>query len=271
MDIKLSGPQRANLRTDVLAHRSKSSLNDIDYARSVLHVSLNTFKKCIGDAPDLILKQRTFNTIVANIGGIPKRFGGMVGGALPPSEFGGYAKADYHYLAGRYMLYRRAIDNGVDITRAVLEISWNESLSCLSFVETRRFNTDGKWRSNNFKGNVYMHAERVLMGLLAIDKGDTRLTLLHIPTRHVSGSVFGALRSSGVVVTHGYPKRFFQPVVSPVTIEAIAPSKKSMSANAICITLALDSADYARIAEDLRVAEEHAVVMTPLMWRNAQK
>jgi hypothetical protein len=271
MDIKIAGPQRANLRTDVLVHRSKSSLNDVDYARSVLHVSLNTFKKCIGGDPELILKQRTFNTIVANIGGIPKRFGVVGGGALPPSEFGGYAKADYDYLVGRYILYRRAIDNGHEITRAVLDISWTESLACLSFVETRRFNTDGKWRSSDFKGNIYMHAERVLMGLLAIDNGDTRLTLLHIPTRHVSGSVFGGLRSSGVVLTHGYPKRFFQPVVSPVTIEAIPSTKKSMSANAICITLAPGAPDYARAAEDLRVAEEHAVVMTPLMWRDAQK
>ncbi len=271
MDIKISGPQRVNLRTDVLSHRSKSSLNDVDYSRSVLHVSLNTFKKCVGDAPELILKQRTFNTIVANIGGIPKRFGGVVAGVVPPSEFGGYAKADYGYLVGRYLLYRRAIDNGFEITRAVLEISWNESLSCLSFVETRRFNSDGKWRSSDFKGNIYMHAERVLMGLLAIDNGDARLTLLHIPSRQVSGSVFGGLRSSGVVLSHGYPKRFFQPVVSPVTIEAIPPTRKSMSANAICITLAPGSPDYARVAQDLIVAEEHAVVMTPLMWRSAQR
>ena len=270
MDIKIAGARRADLRADVLGHRSKSSLNDAEYARSVLHVSLNTFKKCIGGEPELILKQRTFNNIVANIGRAPKHFGVAAAGVLPPSEFGGYAKADYAYLAGRYIIYRRAIDNGHEITRAVLEISWNESQSCLSFVETRRFNTDGKWRSSDFKGNIYMHAERVLMGLLAIDNGDTRLTLLHIPSRHVSGSVSGVLRSSGVVLTHGYPRRFFQPVVSPVTIEAIPPAKKSMTANAICITMAPGAPDYARVAQDLIVAEEHAVVMTPLMWRSAQ-
>ena len=116
-----------------------------------------------------------------------------------------------------------------------------------------------------------MHAERVLMGLLAIDNGDTRLTLLHIPSRHVTGSVFGAVRSSGVVVTHGYPKRFFQPVVSPVTIEAMPSAKKNASANELCVTLKPGMPDYASAAEDLRIAEENAVVMTPLMWRDAQK
>jgi hypothetical protein len=112
-----------------------------------------------------------------------------------------------------------------------------------------------------------MHAERVLMGLLAIDNGDVRLTLLHIPSRNVYGTQLGTIRTSGVVLTHGYPKCYFQPVVSAVTLEAIGPSLSKMSANALCGVLTPIDPDYAAAAEEIRIAEDHAAVMTPLMAR----
>jgi hypothetical protein len=42
-----------------------------------------------------------------------------------------------------------------------------------------------------------MHEERILMGLLVIDKGDVRLTLLHVPSRRAHGTNLGLMRTSG--------------------------------------------------------------------------
>jgi hypothetical protein len=272
MDITLAGRQRAHLRTDLLTHRARSPLTDAEYVRTVLRISLNTFKKCVGEGSSLTLKRRSFNSIVANAGLDGRRYGAKEQAPAPPDEHGGYTKAEYGYMIGRYLLHRRSFLNGIDITRAVLDITWNESLSCLAFNEMRRYKTPaGVWQSNDISGTIYMHPERVLMGLLAIDKGDARLTLLHIPSRHAYGTNLGTIRTSGVVLTHGYPKRFFQPVVSAVTIEAVDPSRRNLSPNVLGAPITRGSADYNAVAEDLRVAEEHAIVLTPLMWRAGEK
>ena len=271
MDITLTGRQRTQLRADLVAHRARSTLTDAEYVRTVLRVSLNTFKKCVGDGASLTLKRRSFNSIVANAGLDGRRYGAKEQAPAPPAEHGGYTKAEYGYIIGRYLLHRRSFQNGIDITRGVLDITWNDSQSCLAFNEMRRYKTPaGAWQANDIVGTIYMHPERVLMGLLAIDKGDARLTLLHIPSRHAFGTNLGTIRTSGVVLTHGYPKRFFQPVISAVTIEAVDPSKRHLSPNALSTPIPRGSAEYNAIAEDLRIAEEHAVVLTPLMWRAAK-
>jgi hypothetical protein len=270
MDIILTGEERIRFRESLRAVRSRSSLNDAEYARDVLRVSLNTFKKCLAEAPDLRLKQRSFNNIVSNIGLDRNTFDSNRLPLPPPMTYGGYTKSEFSYLIGRYLLFRRSFQNGVDISKAVLDISWSDSLSCLVFNEMRRYKTDGNvWQSNDIKGTIYMHAERVLMGLLAIDGGDVRLTLLHIPSRNVYGTQMGTIRTSGAVLTHGYPKRYFQPVVSAVTLEAIGPTLKRLAPNDICGILTKDDPEYAAAEEELRIAEDHAAVMTPLMARAA--
>lgn len=270
MDVVLSGRQRQQFRTALASHRTRSTLTDADYVGTVLRVSLNTFKKCVGPSPQLTLKRRSFNAIVANAGLDARRFGANEQAPLPPDEYGGYTRAEYGYMIGRYLLHRRSFQNGVDITRAVLDIAWDESRTCLTFKEMRRYkNANGTWQTNDMAGHIYMHPERVLMGMLAIDKGDVRLTLLHIPSRHAYGTNLGTMRTSGVLLTHGYPKRFFQPVISAVTIEAVEPSKRTVSPNVLCAPVVRGSTEYDAIAEDLKVAEEHAVVLTPLMWRAA--
>ncbi len=225
MDIVLKEEQRAQFRADIARHRASSPYNDADYARLVLRVSLNTYKKCVGSGDALTLKTRVYRSIVGNIGLDHATYKVGVSLAAQAPEFGSYSRADFGYLVGRYLLYRRSFQDGIAISRAVLDIDWNDQLSCLSFIEMRRYKVDGgAWQANDIKGNIHIHAERVLMGLLAIDNGDARLTLLHIPSRLTIGTTMGTIRSSGVVITHGYPKRFFQPVVSPVTIEAIGPT-----------------------------------------------
>lgn len=268
MSNVIAGKRRAHLRAVLTEHRAKSALTDAEYVRQILGVSLNTFKKCVGPDPELTLSRQSLNRIVANAGLDPSRLGSTVPAAIATMDSGGYTKADFGYLAGRYLLFRRSFQTGLDISRAVLDFSWNEGQSCLTFVEARRLKTEaGVWQANDFTGKIYIHQERVLMSLLAIDKGDVRLTLLHIPARHVYGTNLGLVRTSGAVLTHGYPKRFFQPVVSAVTIEAVEPSKRSASPNTLCKTITRGMAEYASAAEELRVAEEHAVVLTPLMWR----
>ena len=272
MNIGLSDKKRAHLRAALAEHRAKSALTDAEYVRQVLGISLNTYKKCIGPGAELSLSRQSFNRIVANAGLDPGRLGSPVPAPIATMDFGGYTKSEFGYLAGRYLLYRRSIQTGLDISRAVLDISWNENQSCLTFVECRRLKSNaGTWQANDFTGKIYIHPERVLMSLLAIDKGDVRLTLLHIPARHVYGTNLGLVRTSGAVLTHGYPKRFFQPVVSAVTIEAVEPSKRAASPNTLCKTITQGMPDYADAAEELRVAEEHAIVLTPLMWRTKVK
>ena len=268
MTISIAGKKRAHLRAALAEHRARSTLTDAEYVRQILGVSLNTYKKCIGPAAELSLSRQSINRIVANAALDPSRLGATAPAPVATQDFGGYTKADFGYLAGRYLLYRRSFQTGLDISRAVLDISWSENQSCLTFVECRRLKTEtGAWQANDFAGRIYIHQERVLMSLLAIDKGDVRLTLLHIPARHVFGTNLGLVRTSGAVLTHGYPKRFFQPVVSAVTIEAVESSKRSASPNTLCKTISPGMPDYAAAAEELRIAEEHAVVMTPLMWR----
>jgi hypothetical protein len=266
--ITLTGRQRNQLREDLLAHRATSALNDADYVRDILRVSLNTYKKCIGPVEKLSMKRHSFNNIVANTGFDPGRFGAKTVTPAQPMHFGGYTKAEYGYMVGRYFLYRRSFQNDEGITRAVLDISWSDSLSCLTFKELRRFKSDaGVLQANDMSGHIYMHAERVLMGLLAIDNGDARLTLLHVPSRTAHGTNLGLMRTSGALLTHGYPKRFFQPVVSPITLEVVEPSKRTQSPNALCKFITPNMPEYAGVAAALQMAEEHACVMTPLVWR----
>ncbi len=232
MDVVLTGAQRAKLREDITRHRAISPYNDADYAQKILRVSLNTFKKVVGPEERLGLKQRIFRTIVGNADLDATAYGAGLNMPMQSPQFGGYSRADFGYLIGRYLIYRRSFQDGVAISRAVLDIQWNDPLACLSFVEMRRYKIDGgAWQANDIRGYIHMHAERVLMGMLAIDEGDVRLTLLHIPSRLAIGTPVGTVRSSGFVLTHGYPKRFFQPVVSPVAIEALGPSLRGQSPN----------------------------------------
>jgi hypothetical protein len=269
MDVTLTGENVVFFRKSLRTARSRSPLNDAEYARDILRVSLNTLKKCLADGPDLRLKQRVFNSIVSNAGLDINSFQSINLSLQPPSLYGGYTKNEFSYLIGRYLLHRRSFQNGTDISKAVLDISWSDSQSCLIFNEMRRYKTDGNiWQSNDIKGMIYMHAERVLMGLLALDQGDVRLTLLHIPSRNVYGTQLGTIRTSGVVLTHGYPKRYFQPVVSAVTMEAIGPTLSKLSPNDICGLITEGDPEYQTVEQELRIAENHAIVMTSHMARD---
>lgn len=107
-----------------------------------------------------------------------------------------------------------------------------------------------------------------MMGLLCIDRGDARLTLLHVPPRHAFASKLGTSESLGVVVTHGYPKRFFQPVVSPIAIKSVEPRKRHDPPETLCKVLKPGNAEYDTAHQHLRIAEEQSCEMTSLTWRS---
>src|SRR5687768_10812330 len=67
MNITISGSYRKEFAAHLRSHRDSYSLNDADYARNVLRISLNTFKKCIQESDDtLSLKRQTFIAIFEN-------------------------------------------------------------------------------------------------------------------------------------------------------------------------------------------------------------
>ena len=106
-------PRRAvAFRDDLVRHRARSALNDAEYVREILRVSLNTFKKCVAPGRSLTMKRRVFNTIVANTGLDATRYGLDSAVAATPMNYGGYRQGRVRLLVGRYLIYRRHFQNG---------------------------------------------------------------------------------------------------------------------------------------------------------------
>lgn len=269
MLVKLEDSHRSRFREDLTAHRAISQLNDADYAEKILGVSLNTFKKCVAEDSVLALKRHTFNAIVANTGLDPGRYGSGMQKPQVRTDYGGYTKADFGFMAGQYVLYRRSFLTAENIVRAVVTIEWSESKGCLTFEERLRYVSDaGVVQSFDTEGDVYMHADRMLMTFLSIKEGEVRLTMLHVPSRRTGTNLLGPIRTTGAVLTHGFPKRFYQPVVSAVAMEQLPRTRRRTALLALSKTIPPESEEFTRPAADLKIAEEHAVVLAPLLWRN---
>ena len=76
----------------------------------------------------------------------------------------------------------------------------------------------------------------------------------------------GPIKIHGALLAHGFPKGYFQPVISPVQLESVPPGTSGEIAK-LTKTIGTDDADYDRIDRDLRHAEENAIVMTSLIAR----
>jgi hypothetical protein len=253
----------------LLAHRAAFPLGDADYARERLKVSLNTFKKCIAEESKeaLVLTRHTFVTICAGANLNPSDYGFDFTVPALGAAFGGYDKADFAFLIGRFALHRRSFLTGRNVNRSALDISWSERNACLSFVEHVRYESDkGVQQFFEYSGNIYMHRERMLLSLLGIQDGEVRLTLVHAPDRPAPGRRRPPHKLRGALLTHAYPKGFFQPTFSPVYIEEAATGPKS-SPDAICRTLRPGDLDFERIALELDEIEEHSTVVTSLLVR----
>lgn len=268
MSLRLVGTARDRFREDLLAHRNSIHLKDADYVEQTLGTSLNTYKKCVGPSPSLSLNRGTLISICSNAGLDPGAYGLNVSLPGAGGHYGGYSKADYGFIEGRYFYYRRSFLTGLNVTRSLLTISWDDAKSALGFSEQIRYVSDaGIAQTTQYRGEIYMHADRVLMSLLSIDEGEVRLTLLHVPERPTNKTAGRQIRTKGVLVTHGYPRTFFQPVVSAVTLEQV-PDGRARAGDINGKTIKPGDPDYERIFGDLVQAEEHAVVMTALLARN---
>ncbi|WNJ88283.1 transcriptional regulator [Bosea sp. 685] len=232
-------------------------------SESSLTTRVNAARKAVGDSGE---EQRVIRTVPRKgfrfVAEVSEDGTAIVSDV--PLRYGGYSRSDYAYIVGRYFCHRRSFLTGRNITRSLLDIRWNDAVQALSFVEQVRYVSDaGVEQVVRAEGEIYMHLDRALMTLLAIDEGEVRVTMLNVPERR---STPGSRRLRGVLLTHGYPKSFYQPVVSAVTIELV-PAEGEEGAEQRTGTIEPSDPDFARLDRDIRQAEENAVVMTPLLAR----
>lgn len=263
MSISLSSDQLARFVADLLAHREKFTLNDTEYADQILKISLNTYKKCtrLPDGAVLTFKRHTFVSIFSNTGLKPQDYGLKISVPSQASPFGGYQKSDFLFLCGRYFLYRRTFLTARHITRSILEISPSTSQECLSFDEFHSYMAEvGTREQLRYRGDVYMNKERNILSLPSFDNGRVRLTLLQ-PERLGSDRI----KMRGAVLTYGNPKGYWQPTVSSVFVDGPVRDTRAATKELRTIMQA-DTSDYASPSAELARVEEHATIMTPLMW-----
>ena len=92
-----------------------------------------------------------------------------------------------------------------------------------------------------------------------------RLTLLQ-PERLGSK---GKIKMRGAVLAFGNPKGYWQPTVSCVFVDGPIDEKRAHPRD-LCKTILDDSEEYAALSAELARVEEHATIMTPLMWAKLQ-
>jgi hypothetical protein len=268
MNISLAGRHRDRFSADLLAHRETFSLNDAEYADQVLKISLNTYKKCVQSTGRgaLTLKRHTFINIFANTALDPKGYGLAISVPSQVSRFGGYKKSEFQYLCGRFFLYRRSFLTARHITRSILEIRQSESQECLSFNELHYYTSESGIREElHYHGDVYINQERNILSLPSYFQGQVRLTLLQ-PERL---GPRGKMKMRGALLTFGIPKGYWQPTVSCVFVDGPVEEKRADPRD-LCRTLSEGSDEHAAFSGELARVEEHATIMTPLMWSRLQ-
>ena len=273
MTISLSGRHRHRFRADLQAHRETFALNDAEYADQILKVSLNTYKKCVqsgGSAP-LSLKRHTFVNIFAHTALDPKNYGLSIGVPSQASPFGGYQKDEFRFLCGRFFLYRRSFLTARYITRSILDLRPSQAQECLSFSELHYYTSEVGVRAEiHYHGDVHINQERSILSLPAFTQGQVRLTLLQ-PERPDRLGSKGRIKMRGAVLAFGNPKGHWQPTVSGVFVDGPIDDKdKRLHARDLCKTIQDTSEDYAALCGELARVEEHATIMTPLMWAKLQ-
>jgi hypothetical protein len=270
MTINLTGQHRDRFIAELRAHRERFSISDAQYAGQVLKVSLNTYKKCVrpaGKAP-LKLKRYIFISVCARVGLDPKAYGLSIGIPAEVSSFGGYRKDDYEFLSGRFFLYRRSFLTARHITRSILEIYPSDTKECLEFHELHYYVSESGVRDEqHYDGDVHLNQERSVLSMPAYFGGQVRLTLLLMP-EHADGKR-RPLKMRGAALVFGIPRGYWQPTVSCVFVEGPIENKRPNPKD-LCSTISAGTEEYARLAAELAHAEEHATIMTPLMWSKLQ-
>jgi hypothetical protein len=270
--IVLEPPVRKRLRLALIKHRQGYTQSEGVYAKTVLKVALNTYKKCIAvpNGEPLGLKRHTLVGVLKAAHIDPASVGIDV--VLPSSveQYGNYDPGEYAFLAGTYFLHRRSFQTGMNIVRGVFEIKIDLEKRCLAFEETHRYIADGGIADESrYTGEIYMNPDRSLYSMLAITGGQTRLMMTQSPVRSVAGSAGSLARASirlrGAVLTHGLGKGVWQPTVSAVSIESL-PERQWKQAKTYCRTIKPDDPEFEALDTEICHAEHYASVMTPLMY-----
>jgi hypothetical protein len=270
--IVLEPPARKRLRQALIKHRQGYAQSEGVYAKTVLKVALNTYKKCIAvpNGEPLGLKRQTLIGVLKAAHIDPTSVGIDV--VLPASveQYGSYDPAEYSFLVGQYFLHRRSFQTGLNIVRGVFEIKIDPQKRCLAFEEFHRYIADGGIADeSHYTGEIYMNPDRSLFSMLAITGGQTRLMMTQSPVRNGPGSA-GSLPRAGVrlrgaVLTHGLGKGVWQPTVSAVSIESL-PERQWKQAKSSCRTIKPDDPEFEALDREISHAENYASVMTPLMY-----
>jgi hypothetical protein len=107
---------------------------------------------------------------------------------------------------------------------------------------------------------VYINQERTILSMPAYFGGQVRLTLVQ-PERLGSK---GKIKMRGAVLAFGNPKGFWQPTVSCVFVDG--PIEEKTHSRDLCTTIHNGTEEYAGLSAELARVEEHATIITPLMW-----
>ncbi len=73
----------------------------------------------------------------------------------------------------------------------------------------------------------------------------------------------------GAALVFGIPGGYWQPTVSCVFVEGPIDERRS-NLKALCKTILAGTEEYEPLSAELAHAEEHATIMTPLMWLKLQ-
>jgi hypothetical protein len=228
MSILLTGHHRDSFVAALRAYRETFSISDAEFAEEVLKVSLNTYKKCVRSSESAPLT------------------------------------LDYDFLSGRFFLYRRSLLTARHITRSILEIGPSETKECLQFHELHHYVSESGVRDEqHYRGDIFLNAERTVLSMPAYFGGQVRLTLLLMP-EHASGKD-KPLKTRGAALLFGISRGYWQPAVTCVFVEGPLADRRSKMKD-LCKTIYARSDEYGPISAELKHAEEHATIMTPLMW-----
>lgn len=269
MGIELDDATRQRLRRDLMEHRATHPVSDLEYVRRVLKISLNTFKRCIADTSGpLRVKRQTLRAIAGSLRLRTSDYPLPFVVPEPAALQGGYEREAFAFLVGRYVQYRRACDGGKNLSRSTVDLFSDEERGCLGFAEqTRRATPSGPAQTIAFRGEVFMHGERMLMSLLGIVEGEVRLTLLHTPKRRPGMPDADAIGMRGAQLAHGAPKGYVQPVVTPVLLEEARHSPGRGGPDGVVTPADPDFRRADRILADIEMG---SVVMTPLLRRMSE-
>jgi len=208
------------------------------------------------------LKRQTFLNIFENASLAPNDYGVSVTLPAHASQYGGYDKRSYSYICGRFSLYRRSFLTAGNLNRSVLEIYPNPSKECLSFSEVHSYMSDGGVHDEHrYNGDIYIDKDRTMLSFPAYRDGQVRLTLIQMPQHPIGRE---KIKMRGALLTFGIPRGYWQPTVSCVFAEG--PVTAQSSIRDLCGTIYEGGDEYRRVSAELTHTEEHAVVLTPMLW-----